>query len=342
MARFQGLISVVIPTYNRAHCILRAVESAANQTYPDLEIIVGDDGSTDGTASLLRTYACARPLRFIEGGVKQGAPAARNRGIALSTGQWVAFLDSDDLWHRRKLERQMESLLAAGAAFGACYTGLADYDDAGRLCGVSRATDQGDIRPGLRTHNLVGSTSSVLVRRDLLCEVGGFAPGLRSCQDWELWLRLAERTKFACVPEILTIISAASMGRITTDGESRLSGHLYMYRTHLRRHFKAGTADPAIFRTILGRIFMQLGRPGYAAKIFRLNWRTKRRSLKRLMLMAMAYARVGSSRFIRAEAWLARLELRLRPPPVQPPLDSLFGSGRPVRAPEATLQASEL
>jgi len=323
MARSHGLISVVIPTYNREHCILRAIESAANQTYPDLEIIVVDDGSTDGTLSLLKTYACERAFRFIEGGAKEGAPTARNRGIATSVGHWVAFLDSDDTWHRRKLERQMESLLAAGVEFGACYTGLADYDDTGQLCGVSRATDQGDIRPGLRTHNLVGSTSSVLVRRDLLREVGGFAPGLRSCQDWELWLRLAERTKFACVPEILTAISTASIGRITTDGASRLSGHLYMYRTHLRRHFKAGTADPALFRTILGRIFMQLGRPGYAAKIFHLNWRAKRRSLKRLMLMAMAYARVGSSRFVRVEACLARLERRLRPQAVRPPLDPL-------------------
>lgn len=319
--RSHGLISVIIPTFNRARCVLRAVESAANQTYPDIEIIVVDDGSTDGTAPLLRTYACRHPFRFIESGANEGAPAARNRAIAISNGRWVAFLDSDDIWHARKLERQVAALVAAGPEFGACYTALADYDDTGRLCGMSRAIDQGDLRAGLMTHNLVGSTSSVVVRRDLLREVGGFAPGLKSCQDWELWLRLAERTKFACVPEILTVISAASTGRITTDAGSRLSGHLYMYRTHLRRHFRAGTADPALFRTILGRIFMQLGRPGYAARIFRLNWRAKRRSLKRLLLLALAYARVGSVRFLRAEAWLARVELRLRPPPVHPPLD---------------------
>jgi glycosyltransferase involved in cell wall biosynthesis len=322
-SRSHGLISVIIPTYNRASCVLRAIESAANQTYPDLEIVVVDDGSTDGTASLIQAHACRRALHFIEGSGNQGAPAARNRAISICAGRWVAFLDSDDIWHPRKLQRQVEALMAAGAEFGACYTGLADYDNAGRLCGVSRATDQGDIRAALMTHNLVGSTSSVLVQRDLLRELGGFAPGLRSCQDWELWLRLAHRTRFACVPEILTVISAASSGRITTDGRGRLSGHLYMYRTHLRQHFKAGTADPALFRTILGRIFMQLGRPGYAARIFRMNWRAKRRSLKRLMLLAMAYAHVGNERFFRAEAWLARLELRLRPPPVHPPLDPL-------------------
>jgi glycosyltransferase involved in cell wall biosynthesis len=317
----HDLISVVIPTFNRIGCVVRAIESAANQTYPEVEIIVVDDGSTDGTATLLRTFACARPFRFVEGGVNEGAPAARNRALALCAGRWVAFLDSDDVWHPRKLERQIETLTASGAEFGACYTGLAEYDDGGHLCGVSRATDHGDIRAGLMTYNLVGSTSSILVRRDLLSEVGGFALDLRSCQDWELWVRLAQRTKFACVPEILTVIFATSTGRITTNGTSRLSGHLYMYRAHLRPHFKTGAADPAIFRAILGRIFIQLNRPRYAAKLFYMNWRAKPRSLKRLMLFAMACARVGSSRFFRTEALLARLELRLRPTAVHAPLD---------------------
>ena len=321
--RSDGQISVIIPTFNRARCVARAIESAANQTYPDLEIIVVDDGSTDGTVSLLRSFTCARPYRFIESRANEGAPRARNRAIALSGARWIAFLDSDDVWHPRKLERQIEALLRSGAEFGASYTGIAAYDDAGRLCGISRATDHGDIRAGLMTHNLVGSTSSVLVRRDLLSETGGFAPGLKSCQDWELWVRLAERTRFACVPEILTVLSAASSGRITTDGAMRLSGHLYMYRTHLRQHFRAGTADPALFRTILGEIFMQLGRPRLAAKVFHINWRAKRRSMKRLMLCAMAYARVGKSQFFRTEALLSRLENRLRPSPIQSPLDPL-------------------
>ena len=319
--RSHGLISVIIPTFNRAYCVLRAIESAARQTYPDVEIIVVDDGSTDGTAELLRGFICARSFRFLEGNANRGAPAARNDALAFCEGRWVAFLDSDDAWHPLKLERQIEMLIASGDDFRACYTGLADYDDAGRLCGVSRATDHGDIRGGLMTHNLVGSTSSVLVERELLRDVGGFAAGLRSCQDWELWIRLAQCTKFACVPEILTVISAASAGRITTNGRSRLSGHLYMYRTHLRRHFKAGTADPALFRAILGRIFIQLNRPRYAARVFYMNWRAKRRSLKRLMLCAMAYARVGNRQFFQTEALLQRLERRLRPPRVHPPLD---------------------
>ncbi len=318
-----GLISVVIPTFNRARRIVRAISSAANQTYPHLEIIVIDDGSSDGTAELVRDLRCSRPLRLIETVVNEGAPAARNRGIAASAGQWVAFLDSDDVWHPRKLERQAEVLLQCGPDFGACYTGLAAYDDAGALCGVSRATESGDLAAALMTHNLVGSTSSVLVRRDLLMAVGGFVPTLRSCQDWDLWVRLAPHTHFACVPEILTVMSAASAARITSDGKSRLSGHLYMYRMHLRPHFKAGAADPAIFRALLGEILMQMSRPRYAAKILHMNWRAKRRSLKRLALCVMAYARVGKAPFFRTKNLFSRIELVMRPSPVQPPLDPL-------------------
>jgi len=153
--------------------------------------------------------------------------------------------------------------------------------------------------------------------------VGGFVPTLRSCQDWDLWVRLAPHTHFACVPEILTVMSAASAARITSDGKSRLSGHLYMYRTHLRPHFKAGAADPAIFRALLGEILMQMSRPRYAAKILHMNWRAKRRSLKRLALCVMAYARVGKAPFFRTKNLFSRIELVMRPSPVQPPLDPL-------------------
>ena len=327
VSRYPDLISVVIPTFNRARRIGRAIASVARQTYPALEIIVVDDGSRDGTAELVRSLDCPRPLRLVELGGNQGAPAARNRGIVESAGRWVAFLDSDDAWHPRKLERQMEALSASGPGFGACYTGLAAYDDAGALRGVSRATEQGDIHAALMTHNLVGSTSSVLVRKDLLLDVDGFVPALRSCQDWDLWVRLAGRTRFACVPEILTVMSAASANRISTDGRSRLSGHLYMYRAHLRPHFKSGRADPAIFLAALGEILVQMGRPGYARRVLYMNWRRKRHSIKRLAFLTLACAPVGKAQFQRTEALFSRIERLVRPSPVRPPLDPLSVRG---------------
>src|SRR5215468_7618091 len=95
----KALVSVVIPTFNRAHCIGRAIASVASQSYPNLEIIVVDDGSTDDTAAVLDGFGGRRPLRVVRLARNAGAPTARNEGVRLARGAFVAFLDSDDTWH---------------------------------------------------------------------------------------------------------------------------------------------------------------------------------------------------------------------------------------------------
>src|SRR5262249_15425290 len=233
----EPLVSVVVPTCNRAHCIGRALASVASQTYPAIEIIVVDDGSTDDTVAAIGRLNCPRPLRVIQLDGNHGASAARNEGIAAATGEYVAFLDSDDAWHPRKIELQIDRLRRLGPDYGACYTRIVTYDDRHRVSWVSQATDEGDFRGLLTSWNLVGSTSCFLAKQKLLQDVGGFNTSLRSCQDWDLWCRLAEITRFACAGELLTALSVASHGRITSSARGRLSGHLFMYRTHLRRHF---------------------------------------------------------------------------------------------------------
>lgn len=323
------LVSVVIPTFNRAGTIQRALDSVVRQTHRPLEIIVVDDASTDDTPRLVDRGFCPVPLTLVALSHNEGAAAARNHGIALAQGDYVAFLDSDDEWQPDKLARQLAGL---GPETGASYTGIASYGEDGRLCGLSRATAEGDLRPALYDHNLVGSTSCVMARRDLLQQVGGFNASLRSCQDWDLWLRLAALTRFACVPEPLTWLHIAREGRISTNGRARLSGYLQVYRTHLRRPFKAGQADPALFRTNLGEIFMQLDRPDHAARQFAAIWRAKPWSVKRLTLMVLARLGADKARYFRVAAWLERLEARLRPSPIMPPA-GLAVHGARVRRP---------
>ena len=324
------LISVVIPSYNRLHCLPRAIASVVAQTHPAIELIVVDDGSTDGTHDWARTFDCPMPFTFHPLERNMGAAAARNRGIELAQGTYVAFLDSDDIWHPEKLARQLAAIEEAGPKYGAAYTGIASLTEAGLPCGVSRATEAGDLRLALVNHNVVGSTSCALVRRDLLLQVGGFVPTLKSCQDWELWLRLAAVTRFACVPELLTTLYIAPDGRITSSGRSRLTGHLYMYRTHLRPHFRAGTVDPCLFTNVMGEIFMQMGRPGYAARLLGRNWRRKRHSAKRLVLYLLARMGVGKRYYFSVAEGLNRLEERLRPTPVTAP-----ATASPARLPAA-------
>jgi glycosyltransferase involved in cell wall biosynthesis len=326
------LVSVVIPTYNRADTIRRALDSVMRQTWRPLEIIIVDDGSTDGTLAAIDSNACSVPLTVMALGQNQGAAAARNHGIAASRGDYVAFLDSDDQWRPDKIERQLAALAAGGLEYGASYTGIASYGEDGKLCGLSRATEEGDLRLPLLNHNLVGSTSCVLARRALLQQIGGFDVSLRSCQDWDLWIRLAGHTRFACVPEPLTVLHIARSGRISTNGKARLSGHLRVYRTHLRSAFKAGRADPAMFRTTLGEIFMQLDRPGYAVRQFAANWRAKPWSIKRLTLLALARLGADKARYFRAAQLLEKLETRIRPSPITPPPGlALYDTAEPLR-----------
>ena len=311
------LVCVVIPSYNRQHCLAAAIQSAIAQTYRPIEIIVVDDGSTDGTIARFADFTCTVPFLFHALDRNMGAAIARNRGVELAAGPFVAFLDSDDLWHPEKIARQMRALAKHGPGYGGCYTGILSITAQGQPCGVSRATAEGDIHTALLNHNVVGSTSCVLIRRDLLLQQGGFLPGLRSCQDWELWTRLARITRFACVPELLTTLTIATEGRITTNGRNRLSGHFYMYRTHLRPAFRAGIADPGLFRAIMGEIFMQNGRPGYAARLLGANWRAKPLSAKRLVMFAMAKLRVRKAAFFEVAEFIGRIEMRLRPTPIR-------------------------
>jgi glycosyltransferase involved in cell wall biosynthesis len=312
----KPLVSVVIPTYNRAGTIARAIESVMRQSHRPLEIIVVDDGSSDGTLRAIDCNAYPLPLTLISLSRNQGAAAARNHGIAMAQGVYVAFLDSDDEWHPDKITRQLRALATAGPAFGSCYTGIARLGEDGRLCGLSRAIAAGDLRLALFNHNLIGSASGLLVTRALLRAVGGFDRTLASCQDWDLCIRLADRTRFACVPEPLTLLHIAREGRISSNGHARLSGYLQLYRMHLRGPFKSGRVDTAVFRTNLGEIFMQLGRPDYAARQFAAIWRAKPWSVKRMTLLALAWSGIGAVHYFRAAAWLNRVEMRLRLSPI--------------------------
>lgn len=196
------LVSVIIPTYNRAALVGEAVVSALAQTYRDFEVLVVDDGSTDGTLEALAPFLGEVKLwRFSS---RRGVAAARNLGVAAARGQWLAFLDSDDLWLKEKLARQV--------AF------LADHPEL-LLC----QTEETWIRQGVRvnpplTHRKAGgrifikslercmvSPSAVILHRSLLEENGAFDENLPAAEDYDLWLRLAWRYEVGLVKEPLVI-----------------------------------------------------------------------------------------------------------------------------------------
>jgi glycosyltransferase involved in cell wall biosynthesis len=216
------LVSVVIPTFNNAGMVVQAVESALAQTYDNLEVIVVDDGSEDDTSAMLARYE--HRVRYVP--KPNGGPAsARNVGIDTARGEWVAFLDDDDTWVPHKLSRQ----LAAARRHELCGAVFSDFEVVSDV-GVEQRTvkermrrvPSGWIFGRLFWHNFI-CTSTVLTRRDVLVDVGGFNEALRQSEDWHLWLRIAARHQWGFVDEVLASHHARPEN-LSSSIEGRLTG----------------------------------------------------------------------------------------------------------------------
>jgi glycosyltransferase involved in cell wall biosynthesis len=285
----RPLVSVVMPSFNSAATIEATLRSVVAQTYPSLEIIVVDDGSSDDTVERARAVACDRPIQVVAEGRNQGAPRARNRGAELAKGELLAFLDSDDSWSPEKVERQVEAMLAAPETV-LCYTQIRHDDHLGREIYTSEYARSGALGPELLTRNVVGSTSSVMIRRDAFFGVGGFDPGFTACQDWDLWVRLAQAGPFACCAAPFTQLLHHHGTRISNNGRRRLRGYLQYYRRHLRPLRRSGAIDLTSFRNAFADVLLQAGRRRAALRFYLGGWRGGRGSPRALLLVGLTLA----------------------------------------------------
>lgn len=193
-------VSVIIPAYNAGRYVGAAIQSVLAQTHRDFEILVVDDGSEDDTAAVVEAFgAPVRLLRQANAGVSE----ARNHGLRVATGRYVAFLDADDTWFPEKLERQVSTLLVH-EGFRACYSAFLAVDDQLSPLGVRRSSRRASVVEDLLLRgNVVGSICTVLVERELFDAVGGFDPALSQCADWDMWVRLGTLTDFHYLDEPL-------------------------------------------------------------------------------------------------------------------------------------------
>ncbi len=193
------LVSVVIATYNMGRYLPQAVQSVLSQTYAHVEVQIVDDGSTDDTAQIIRRWdqdERVRVYRQSNGGQAQ----ARNRGVALSKGRYVAFLDADDEWLPQKLSRQIP--LFATPEVGVVYSDYECMDGEGRRLPPKPPTRmyRGRVSAALLIDNFV-SFQTAVVRRECLERHGGFDESVRMGDDYDLWLRLSAHYEFDFVPE---------------------------------------------------------------------------------------------------------------------------------------------
>jgi len=215
-------VSVIIPVRNRPKVIHRAIDSALAQSYPVTEIVVVDDGSSDATPDSVEARRDPVPVRIIRIPTSQGAPSARNEGAAMATGELLAFLDSDDAWEADKIAQQV-ALLNTMPGSPAVFTNIRRIR--GGVIG-ERTTVPGWVEAcDLYRDNILGGCSTATIRRDAFERVGGFRLGLPSCQDWDLWLRLADLGPLGCCEAPLTRYYFDGTDRISSDPTRVLAGH---------------------------------------------------------------------------------------------------------------------
>ncbi|EKE97146.1 MULTISPECIES: glycosyltransferase [unclassified Tolypothrix] len=198
----QPLISVVLPVFNGAKTISETVQSVLNQTFVNWELIIINDGSQDSTLDIIEKFESAEPRLRIFSYPNAGLAASRNRGIALSLGEYISFIDADDLWTPNKLKSQLTALQEQSKAFVA-YS-WTDYIDANGKFVKSggHTTDTGDVYQKLLLWNFIENGSNPLVRKEVFDTVGGFDESLSAAEDWDMWLRLAARYEFVVIPEV--------------------------------------------------------------------------------------------------------------------------------------------
>ena len=241
------LVSVVIPVHNRRGFVLDTVRSVLAQTWPHLEVIVVDDGSTDGSADLLEETFGDR-IRVIRLPTNQGRSTARNTGWALARGELVAFLDSDDLWAPDKLARQVPCF--ADPAVALVHTWVAkidangaplEADSAALAREFALAAARGSDYAGLTETWCRMYTSAVLVRREALRTSGGFDPRISNFEDWDVLWRIARSGRVIAIEEPL-VMHRTHPGNTVTRWVAVAEPWLHVCRKHLAELPRSG--DP--------------------------------------------------------------------------------------------------
>jgi cellulose synthase/poly-beta-1,6-N-acetylglucosamine synthase-like glycosyltransferase len=250
------MVSVVIATRNYARFLPAAVESALSQTFPDLELVIVDDGSTDETSAVVQTYLSDARVRYLRTS-HRGASAARNTGLRLVRAPLVAFLDADDSWMPAKLVRQV-ALFQRDPALGVAYSRRRLIDQQGRFLEYQQPRlHRGWVLPALFGTNFI-CFSTAVVRRSVFDDVGFFDESLPLAIDYDLWLRVALNYRFDYVDEPLACYRTGHASLSVRD-EERQGLVLGIMQRFFEEHGGPSTLDPAVFRLAQVETYCRLG-----------------------------------------------------------------------------------
>lgn len=268
-------VSVVIPTYNRADVVGRAVDSALSQTLTDMEVLVIDDGSTDDTRARIGRRDDDR-LEYVAHERNRGGSAARNTGIDSARGEYVAFLDSDDEWHPTKLERQVDLLEERSEDWGGVYCGfrrrrtspIAQFLDSRFRHETGREGDEDLLRALLVLEFDHGGASTLLIRSSVLEELNGFDESFQRQQDWEFLVRFLRQYKLAHVAKTLVTKHETGLPSLETVRTARVD-YLRKYASEVVRLELDGYPVVPRHRFSLAKIAFANGRFGEGLSLLR-------------------------------------------------------------------------
>lgn len=241
----EELVSCIITTYKRPKEIVkRAAKSVLNQTYKNIELIIVDD-SPDTFANrnevLDMAEALGERVTYIRHEKNQGACAARNTGVKNAKGEYVAFLDDDDEWHCEKIEKQM-NILKESQEIALVYCGRYTCNQTTGESSIQKVKYyRGNVFERLFKNNFIGSTSFPLIRKSVLNELGGFDVNMKAAQDFELWLRIAQKYKVDYVDEPLVRYYVHDGEQISDDPSKKIEALCrinLIYEDYLKEHAK--------------------------------------------------------------------------------------------------------
>lgn len=232
------LISVVIPTYNSAKFLTKAVSSVIDQTYKNFEIIIVDDCSNDDTEEVIKAFGLNKHnIKYLKHAENKGTSAAKNTGIIVAKGEFLAFLDADDVWSHQKLEYQYRKY-QENPELSVIFTGYTLVDLNKRIKREylpQQFHNHKDFVKKLLLRNIVTPTSSVLAKKECFEKVGLFDPTLKVAEDWDMWIRIAHKYKFGAVESLcVTYIEhsanvSRNIGRMITYSTRVILKNLYLY-----------------------------------------------------------------------------------------------------------------
>jgi len=256
----EPLVSVVLPVYNAESIVERALASIVDQSLRQLEIIVIDDGSRDKTAEIVRRWMPKCDLRLILQSKNAGPAAARNAGIAVARGKFIAFLDADDEWLPDKLQMQVRALeKTQGASLCACEEYWIYRDASVDVSGEGLAPEnQGPHAWKSLLARAFIHTSSVMIPRTLARQLGGFDERLLVGEDQDFWIRLARAGELIWVPEPLVRVHNRAEGHMATNADREIECLLPMIERHVAQ-YRSELSDSER-RAILRRRYGQIGR----------------------------------------------------------------------------------